>query len=70
MTHLKPQTAVGGLTLITLLLAGTDIGRVMGIGFDQSLYLTVFVLIATAWLLKCFMLKQVNSSDDDAELKG
>ena len=70
MTHLKPQTAVGGLTLITLLLAGTAIGRVMGIGQSQSLYLTVLVLIAAARLLNRLLLKQVDSSDDDAELKG
>jgi hypothetical protein len=54
MIHLKPQTAIGGFTLVTLLLVGTAIGRVLGISFDEALYLTVVVLIGITWAVNRF----------------
>lgn len=55
MIHLKPQTAIGGFALVTLLLAGTTIGRVLGISFDEALYLSVVVLIGIAWIANRLM---------------
>ncbi len=49
MIYLRPQTAIGGFALVTLLLAGTAIGRVMGISFGEALYLSVLALIGVAW---------------------
>ena len=49
MTSLKPQTTLGGFALLNLLLAGTAIGRVLGFGFDEALYVSTLFLILIAW---------------------
>ena len=51
MTMLKPQTALGGLALITLLLAGAAVGRVFGMSFGEALYLTGVLLVGLGWLV-------------------
>lgn len=58
MIYLKPQTAIGSFALMTLLLAGTAIGRVLGVSFDEALYLTVVVLIGITWVINRFRLRQ------------
>jgi len=58
MIHLKPHTATGGFALVTALLAGTAIGRVLGISFGEALYLTVVILIGIAWLVNRLMLRR------------
>ncbi len=50
MTTLKPQTALGGFALITLLLAGAAVGQVLGVSFGEALYLTWVLLMALGWL--------------------
>lgn len=67
MIHLKPQTALGGFALVILLLAGAAIGRVLGIGFDEALYLTVLALIGSAWLGNRFMLKRAEPPAHEPE---
>lgn len=67
MSHLKPQTTLGGFTLLTLLLAGTAIGRVLGFGFDEALYLATLFLIGIIWLLKRFLLRRVSSPTHEIE---
>ena len=67
MIHLKPQTATGGFTLVTLLLAGTAIGRVLGISFDEALYLTVVVLIGITWVVNRFLLRLPASKQRETE---
>lgn len=67
MIHLKPQTAIGGFTLVTLLLVGTAIGRVIGISFDEALYLTVVVLIGITWAVNCFWLRRPASEQRETE---
>lgn len=67
MIHLKPPTATGGFALATLLLAGTAIGRALGIAFDQALYLTALVLIGSAWLGNRFLLKRVEPPTHEPE---
>jgi hypothetical protein len=54
MTYLKPQTALGGFALLTLLLAGAAIGRSLGISSDEALYLTALALVGITWLCNRF----------------
>jgi hypothetical protein len=70
VTQWKPQIALDSFALVTLLLAGTAIGRVLGIGFDQAPYLTALVLIGSAWLGSRFLLKQAEPPTDDSETEG
>jgi hypothetical protein len=56
MIHLKPQTTIGSFALVTLLLAGTAVGRILGVSFDEALYLTVVVLIGITWAVNRFWL--------------
>ena len=58
MINLKPQTAVGGFALVTALLTGTAIGRVLGVSFGEALYLTVVILIGIACLVNRLMLRR------------
>ena len=67
MIHLKPQTAIGGFTLVTLLLVGTAIGRVLGINFDEALYLTVVVLIGITRAVNRFWLRRPASEQRETE---
>lgn len=66
MTTLKPQTALGGFALLTLLLAGTAIGRVLGFGFDEALYLATLFLILIAWAFnRCLLRQTIEQAVDD-----
>jgi hypothetical protein len=65
--HLKPQTAIGSFALVTLLLAGTAIGRVLGISFDEALYLTVVFLIGITWAVNRFLLRLPASEQRETE---
>lgn len=67
MIHLKPQTAIGGFVLVTALLAGTAIGRVLGISFDEALYLTVVVLIGITWVVNRFRLQLPANEQRETE---
>lgn len=58
MIHLKPHTATGGFALVTALLAGTAIGRVLDISFGEALYLSAVVLIGIAWAANRLMLRR------------
>lgn len=64
MTDLKPQTALGGFALITLLLAGAAAGRVLGVSFGEALYLTGLVLVVLGWIGNRLMLRCANPSED------
>ncbi len=65
MTILKPQTALGGFALITLLLTGAAVGRVMGVSFGEALYLTGLVLVIFGWLGNRLMLRHRASPSED-----
>lgn len=68
MTTLKSQTALGGFALLTVLLAGTAIGRVLGFGFDEALYMATLFLILIAWAFnRCLLRQTTKQSEDDAE---
>jgi hypothetical protein len=68
MTTLKPQTALGGFALLTLLLAGTAIGRVLGFGFDEALYLATLFLIVIVWAFnRCLLRQTTGQTENDTE---
>jgi putative Mn2+ efflux pump MntP len=64
MAALKPQTALGGFALVTLLLAGAAVGRVFGVGFGEALYLAGLVLVVLGWITNWLMLRCANPSED------
>jgi putative Mn2+ efflux pump MntP len=67
MAALKPQTALGGFALITLLLAGAAVGRVMGVSFGEALYLTGLLLVILGWLGNRVMMRHSATSSEDRE---
>ncbi len=67
MTTLKPQTALGGFALITLLLAGAAVGRVLGVSFGEALYLTGVLLVTLGWLGNRVMLRYCANPSEDRE---
>ena len=67
MTILKPQTALGGFALITLLLAGAALGRVFGVSVGDALYLTALLLAALGWLGNRVLLRRAAPPADGAE---
>jgi hypothetical protein len=67
MTTLKPQTALGGFALITLLLAGAAVGRVFGMSVGEALYVTVLLLVALGWLGNRVRLRRAAPPADEAE---
>lgn len=68
MTDLKPQTAVGTFALITLLLAGAAVGRVLGVSFGDALYLTGLMLVVLGWVGNHVALRCANSSNQESEV--
>jgi uncharacterized membrane protein len=56
----KPQTALGGFALLTLLLAGAAVGRVMGFSLGDALYLTALLLVALGWLVNHLLLRRTH----------
>ena len=68
MTTLKPQTVLGGFALLTVLLAGTAIGRVLGFGFDEALYLATLFLIVIVWAFnRCLLHQTTEQTENDTE---
>jgi hypothetical protein len=65
MTTLKPQTALGGFALITLLLAGAAVGRVLGVSLGEALYLTGLLLVILGWLGNRVMLRYCANPSED-----
>lgn len=68
MTTFKLQTVLGGFALITLLLAGAAVGRVMGVSFGEALYLTGVLLVILGWLGNRMLLRHCAVSSEDREV--
>jgi len=64
MMTLKPQTLLGGFALMTLLLAGAAVGRVLGVSFGEALYLTGLVLVVLGWITNRLMLRCTSPAKD------
>ena len=58
MTTLKPQTTLGGCA----------IGRMLGVSFDESLYLTALTLIILSWRGNRVMLRHCATPSKDREV--
>jgi len=67
MIYFKPQTALGGFALIALLLAGTAVGRVLGVNFGEAFYLSVLLLVTFGWIGNRLMLRCANPPADELE---
>ncbi len=65
MTTLKPQTALGGFALITLLLAGAAVGRVLGVSLGEALYLTGLLLVILGRLGNRVLLRYCANPSED-----
>jgi hypothetical protein len=65
--YLKLQTLLGGFALVTLLLAGAAVGRLLGMRFDEALYVTTLLLVALGWLVNRLLLHRATRSTDDSE---
>jgi hypothetical protein len=68
MTTFKPQTALGGFALTTLLLAGAAVGRVLGVSVAEALYLTALLLVVLGWVGNHVALRCANSSNQQSEV--
>lgn len=53
-----PQTAIGSFALITALLAGAAIGRVLGLELGEALYLAALTLIGSMWAASRLLLRR------------
>ena len=65
--YLKSQTLLGGFALVTLLLAGAAVGRLLGMHFHEALYVTTLLLVALGSLVNRLLLHRATRSTDDSE---
>jgi putative Mn2+ efflux pump MntP len=67
-SNFKPQNALGCFALITLLLAGTAVGRSLGVSFDEALYLTGLLLVVLGWISNWLILRRTAPPADAVEV--
>ena len=51
MNRFRPYTLIGLLALLTFILAGAAIGRLMGLSATEGIYLTTLTLAVVGWLI-------------------
>ena len=51
MNQFQPYILIGLFALLTFILAGAAIGRVIGLSEGESLYLTLLTLAVVGWLI-------------------
>jgi len=51
MNRFRPYTLIGLLALLTFILAGAAIGRLMGLSASEGIYLTTLTLAVVGWLI-------------------
>jgi len=60
MNQFQPYILVGLFALLTLILAGAAIGRLMGLSASEGIYLTILMLAAIGW----FMGRRIRRRED------
>jgi len=51
MNRFRPYTLIGLLALLTFILAGAAIGRLMGLSASEGIYLAALTLAVVGWLI-------------------
>jgi len=51
MNQFQPYILIGLFALLTFILAGAAIGRVMGLSASEGIYLTILTLTIVGWLI-------------------
>lgn len=51
MNRFRPHTLIGLFALLTFILAGAAIGRVMGLSVSEGIYLTTLTLAVVGWFM-------------------
>jgi len=51
MNRFRPYTLIGLLALLTFILTGAAIGRLMGLSATEGIYLTTLTLAVVGWLI-------------------
>jgi len=60
MNQFRPHTLIGLFALLTLILAGAAIGRLLGLSASEGIYLTILTLVAIGW----FMVRRIRRQGD------
>ena len=60
MNQFRPHTLIGLFALLTFILAGAAIGRLLGLSASEGIYLTILTLVAIGW----FMVRRIRRQGD------
>lgn len=58
MIRLQPHFFIGLFTLLTLILAGAAIGRLLRLSSDEGAYLMLLILAVIAWVVSWRMFRK------------
>lgn len=51
MNRFRPHTLIGLFALLTVILAGAAIGRLLGLSASEGIYLTTLTLAVVGWFI-------------------
>lgn len=51
MNRFRPHTLIGLFALLTFILAGAAIGRLMGLSVSEGIYLTTLTVTVVGWFI-------------------
>ena len=60
MNQFQPYILIGLFALLTFILAGAAIGRLLGLSASEGIYLTILTLVAIGW----FMVRRIRREED------
>ncbi|MBE2184500.1 MAG: hypothetical protein IAE89_13810 [Anaerolineae bacterium] len=60
MNRFQPHTLIGLFALLTFILAGAAIGRLMGLSVSEGIYLTTLTVTVVGW----FMGRRIRRRED------
>jgi len=60
MNRFQPHTLIGLFALLTFILAGAAIGRLLGLSASEGIYLTTLTLAVVGW----FMGRRIRRRED------